>query len=931
MSRLSKSVRQYLKAITLAIAVLLLAACQTEKTESDYLASARAYLDAADFDSAIIELKNALQINPDNPESRLLLGELHLKYGAAANAEKELLKAGVLAPEEEKTLPLLGQALMRQGRHEELQELPVDEGLDDETRASLLASQGLAALAQGRYEAADELIERAIATSPEATYALMAKAQLLYATDRNGQAHGFIEKVFEIDPDNHAAWSLLGDIQQRQGDSEQAERSYTRALLNNPDNFNLSLKRAYMRIYLEDFTGAQQDIDAIRDLSPLHPGVNYLQGLIHFHHRQLAEAKAAFELTLMNRVRHLTVIYYMAVTNYMLKQFDDAEVYAREYYFRNTENDNIRLLLARLRYDKKDFDTAEKLIRPIYSPQTEDLYLLNFMANTLMAQGKTDEGIAILEKVARLNPDSAAAQMRLGRGFLAAGQQDNAIKQIEIAVEMNPQFQRADALLIIHYIRIKEYDKALEKTRKFRDNNPDSPLSYNLLGRALQARGQKDESIAAFKQARALAPGDPDACHKLASFALVDQDYELARSYYQEVLQYHENYEATLLKLSAMELIEGDTASMEQHLLTAIEAHPGSVKPRVVLARYYLGAGRPGKARSQFNGLDEIQLRRPEVLKTITLTHLAEQNWADARFLLTDLQAVQPDSAESQYMYARAFIGQGYDDRARKALNRSVALDPDYFPPHLELAKIYLREGKMQTFRDELATLRRLAPQNESVLKLEAIEAQHRGDAAAALHFNQRLAQLYPGTHNMLLLARQLWRMGEQDRALAIQQDWLREHPSDIIARTSLASTLLRQGRKNAAVDQYESVLRDDPDNLVALQKLAWHLRKSDPKQALQYAERAVELSPESAVLTDTLAVVLLLNGDKEKARRYSARAIERRPDDPTMRYHNALILADSGDRYQATRLLDKLLAEDIDFPERSDAAELLASLKNYK
>lgn len=914
--------------IALVCAAFLFAGCSSpEKSESDYLASAQAYLDAAEFDAAIIELKNALQVNPGNPQARLLLGELHLKYGAAANAEKELSRAGELTAEQKETLPLLGQALVLQGRHDEVQEFSVDD-LDDNARASVLASQGLARLAQGQLQFATDLIDQAVAANPKSTYALIARAQLLNVNREREEAQEVLDSIFLIDPGYHPAWSLLGDIQQKQSKLALAESSYSRALLNNPNKFNLILKRAYVRISLEDFDGAQADIDSIRGMSPLHPGVNYLQGLVYFHHRNLEEAKAAFELTLMNKERHLMVLYYMAVTNYMLGQSDDAEVYAKEYYFRDASNSNIRLLFAKIRYENKDYMTAEQLLRPVYSEDTEDPFLLNFMANILMAQGKTDEGIAILEKVAQLNPDSAPAQMRLGRGFLSAGQEDSAVKQIEIAVNLSPQFQKADALLIIHYTRQQDYEIALEKANQYRDNNPDSALAFNLLGGVLQALGQRDETLAAFNKARALAPGDPAASHKLASYALADDDPELARRYYNAVLEHYQNYESTLLKLSALDLLEGKEKRMVEHLEAAIAAHPSSIEPRVVLARYYLRRNKPGQARMQFNGLNEVQLQKPPVLTAIVLSHLAEHNWADARYTLANLERVKPGSAETHFLYAKAYTGQGYQQRALAELLRAVELAPEYFAAHLELAQIYMSQAQMEDFEQELEILRLLSPGDEKVLKMEAFLAGRNGEEAKARDFYITLLEQYPRTYNMLLLARQLWHMGDRDRAITLQERWLNQHPEDIRARSALASAYTRQAKPLEAIDQYRKILDLEQDNLNALKNLAWLQRRSDPKQALKYAERAMEIRPESATLTDLLAMVLLTNGEADKARRYSARALERKPGDPTLKYHNAMILAASGDTSLAADQLTSLLAEDVNFSERADAVMLLAQLR---
>ena len=68
------------------------AGCQNE-TAADLIRSARDYQARGDTQAAIIQLKNAVQKQPDNAEARLLLGQASLIVGDPTSAEKELRRA----------------------------------------------------------------------------------------------------------------------------------------------------------------------------------------------------------------------------------------------------------------------------------------------------------------------------------------------------------------------------------------------------------------------------------------------------------------------------------------------------------------------------------------------------------------------------------------------------------------------------------------------------------------------------------------------------------------------------------------------------------------------------------------------------------------------------------------------------------------------
>src|SRR5690606_17109420 len=82
----------------------------TALAEDRYLRDAQQYFDKGEINAAIIQLKNALQRQPEHGPGRLLLGRSYLRQGEGASAEKELERARVLGVEDRTVLPLLGQA-----------------------------------------------------------------------------------------------------------------------------------------------------------------------------------------------------------------------------------------------------------------------------------------------------------------------------------------------------------------------------------------------------------------------------------------------------------------------------------------------------------------------------------------------------------------------------------------------------------------------------------------------------------------------------------------------------------------------------------------------------------------------------------------------------------------------------------------------------
>ena len=903
-------------------------ACSSSLTDAQYVERAQGYLDEGELEKASIELKNALLQNQENAQARWLLGKIYLEIGNPEAAEKELRRASEYGVSDGAVIPMLAKSLLAQDKREELQALTLASGEGKQQQSVLMAAQGLGELAQGNLDGAARKIDLAVSLDPRGAYAGVAKARFQTQKQEFDLARKELGRVLELNADYSPAWQLLGDLERQDKNLSKAEAAYTKAANNRADNFTDLLKRAEIRVQQKEYEAAQKDIDTLKKRYPNHSGVMYVQGLIHYYQGRLPQAKEAFQLSVRANEKNAQALLFLSLTHMQMGEQFTAMEYSRRYHTLVPGSIQGRKLMASMELESRNYVAAEELMRPVVISRTDDSEALTLLARALLGQNKTDEALELLRKAVNMQPDSAMAHRQLGVGLLAAGKHEEGVEQIQQAISMDPGLEQTYVMLVQHYISQKDLDKALALAKSYRDRQPDNPIAYNQLGRVMLASGNEADAVAAFSQANRIAPGDPVANLNLAALAVKKQAYQDARNYYQEVLTHHENHLSTLLSLAALDELEKNRSAMLENLQKAAEAHPGAVQPRVLLARHYLAQGEPEMVPRLMADLQEEQMRHPYVLDVMAMSQLAQGQYQNAMYNVEEILKREPSSTQHHYLLAQAYFGLDDKDRSIRQLEKVIELNPRHFAARLALARLMLTENQHEKVREHLVILKELSPEHPEVLRLQAALSAEQGDPDTTADLLGDLFIKSPTTDSMLSLASQKETMGEQMAALELQKQWVEKHPDDQIASLALAGAYFRRDQDEQAIAQYMQLLEKDENNVAALNDLAWYLRNKQPAKALEYAERANKLAPESAMVMDTYAVLLLKNGDIVRAKRKIAQVLAQESQNPAFRYHAAMIDAAAGDKISAINRLESLLGEGRDFTEKADAERLFEKLK---
>lgn len=246
----------------------------------------------------------ALKVDPNSVASLLGLGNIYTLQRKPEEAERRFEQAIGLHPGDWSAYNALGFFYYRSGRYAEAARQYEHVLALDPDNMLVLSNLAAAYMLDGDFEAALPALQRVIEISPRKS-AYTNLGMMYYYLDRPEDAIEAQRKAVELAPNDHLAWSNLGDALWMAGAGaearaafETAERLVVAALGVNPNDPASLMDLAWIAAMLEQPTKARTLIGRALELAPDDPYAHYYAGLIRLRAGETAAALSAFEAAL---------------------------------------------------------------------------------------------------------------------------------------------------------------------------------------------------------------------------------------------------------------------------------------------------------------------------------------------------------------------------------------------------------------------------------------------------------------------------------------------------------------------------------------------------------------------------------------------------------------------------------------------------------
>jgi tetratricopeptide (TPR) repeat protein len=432
---------------------------------------------------AIAEYTKIVQLQGNDIESRLLLGQLYTLAHDTPHAEEQFKAAQRIDPSSEDVVLNLARLYSDSGdmAHaiQGLSAVPAD---DRTAKMDYALGMSYDQLKQNKN--AIDAYSKAFDMEPDNLDAERGLAQALLNDNQLSPALKHFEAISTADPQDAQTYVRIAEIERRQGHYEQALTTLKKAKALASDSVELGYNEALTDDSLGHYDEAAQTLQGLVKQST-HPDGQYSDG---------EKNNRSIFLDRLANVYKEQEKTDLAVQTYQLMVAMGGDYAERGY---QGQVDAYR--------DAKQYDKATQVAQQAALAMPKDKTIQLMLASQLADSGKVEEGIKLAKAQLHGDPGDREVNTALAQIYTRLRRWKEAADEIDAADAFST---KQDEKIYIYFLRgdldsrQKHYDSSEEQFRKILAIDPDNAMTLNYLGYMLGDRGVKlDDALAMVQKA----------------------------------------------------------------------------------------------------------------------------------------------------------------------------------------------------------------------------------------------------------------------------------------------------------------------------------------------------------------------------------------------------------------------------------------------
>lgn len=333
-----------------------------------------------------------------------------------------------------------------------------------------------------------------------ARQAFESAARALASNDLASAERGFHE-VLKHNPNHIGALGNLGVVYSRMGRFADAVRVYRQALKAAPTDplLNLNLGLAYLK--QDDYASAKPPLGKVLAAQPRHAQARELMATAQLFTGEVAPATETLES--LRSGGSPSVLYLLSVAYLKQNRKDEAQALVSQ-LFASLPPAQAHLLAGRAYYESTLFEEAEAELTKARDLDASLPGVARELGKTYVSLRRAGEAKAAFDEALRRDPSDAEAEYFLGALLLQDGKTESGIAHLEKARAARPEFWGTYYYLGRAALNARRPADGVRLLRRASALRPDDLAVLYQLARALKSAGQDAEAKSVSARAAAL-------------------------------------------------------------------------------------------------------------------------------------------------------------------------------------------------------------------------------------------------------------------------------------------------------------------------------------------------------------------------------------------------------------------------------------------
>lgn len=535
-----------------------------DKKEKHYK-RALEYIKIDDDKAAVLELRNAIQLDAKFADARYQLGLLYLKQGNPQAAFGELqrsfsldgknLDAGVkvaefylLSRDKEQTRKYVEQVL----------------AIDPEYRDALALLANLE-LIEGNYDKALAAVDKALLKDAENDKLFNIKGRILMAENKMEEARQNFLKAIELNPDFFANYRALLMFYEQQKDDESLQTLLDEMVAKFPEDPQLHVLLA--GIYLKRDEPEKAETEMVKAVDTRQDIVSYRLMLADFYKRlsEYDKAETVLKKSKDDFPEELQVVTALAEILFEKREFDDAKTLMDEVLAKTPGNGAANLLKARFFIKDRKNQQALEILTPLMTDYPKWADPFYYAALTYLRVGNPELAQKSIELALKNSSGTDRYHALAAQIYLLRGSSQAATKEASLALRLNPRNGVAIKILAKSFIQAKQFDKAVQLITSLPQQAVDTdPELLDSLSMGYLGLNDKEKAVAALERLITLTPDNGNILAILTALT-AGEDIGKSIDFVQNHLKSHES--------GSNYLVLGDLYNKDKRYDEALQAY----------------------------------------------------------------------------------------------------------------------------------------------------------------------------------------------------------------------------------------------------------------------------------------------------------------------------------------------------------------------